>query len=218
MAMARKRDSKRAEGGGVRNLGLIVDPRLGDIEDDASSTKRRSMLSLAGSLLVEISLPKLLVAWSLLLVVPGFLLGLAPIIFIEWFKVVTDKLTSLVIGLWCVAVLAAVVALGWFGWRTLFRMAEENFWALNSIVVQPGYAAFREALRQFSERLFARKASEARRARLRAATAAVAGILICSLAMLVLYCVWPRAHLFGRISEIDSWGEVAIAALANASS
>ena len=41
----------------------IVDPRLGDIEDDASSTKRRSMLSLAGSLLVEISLPKLILAW-----------------------------------------------------------------------------------------------------------------------------------------------------------
>ena len=54
MAMARKRDSKRAEGG-VRNLGLIVDPRHGDIEDDASSTKRRSMLSLAGSLLAEIT-------------------------------------------------------------------------------------------------------------------------------------------------------------------
>ena len=65
-------------------------------------------------------------------------------------------------------------------------MAEENFWALNSIVVQPGYAAFREALRQFSERLFAREASEARRARLRAATAAVAGILICLLAILIL--------------------------------
>ena len=39
-----------------------IDPRRGDIEDDASSSKRRSMLSLAGSLLVEISLPKLLVA------------------------------------------------------------------------------------------------------------------------------------------------------------
>jgi hypothetical protein len=34
----------------------ILDPRDGDIEDDASSTKRRSLLSLAGSLLVEISL------------------------------------------------------------------------------------------------------------------------------------------------------------------
>lgn len=47
-----------------------IDPRLGDIEDDASSSKRRSLLSLAGSLLAEISLPKLAVAWMLLIVVP----------------------------------------------------------------------------------------------------------------------------------------------------
>jgi hypothetical protein len=40
----------------------FIDPRHGDIEDDASSTKRRSMLSLFGSLLVEISLPKLIIA------------------------------------------------------------------------------------------------------------------------------------------------------------
>ena len=45
----------------------IIDPRNGDIEDDASSTKRRSLFSLAGSLLVEISLPKLAVAWTLLI-------------------------------------------------------------------------------------------------------------------------------------------------------
>jgi hypothetical protein len=38
----------------------IIDPRDGDIEDDVSSTKRRSLFSLAGSLLVESSLPKLL--------------------------------------------------------------------------------------------------------------------------------------------------------------
>jgi hypothetical protein len=62
----------------------IVDPRHGDIEDDASSTKRRSMLSLFGSLLVEISLPKLLVAWALLLVLPGLLVGLAPIVIAKW--------------------------------------------------------------------------------------------------------------------------------------
>ena len=36
---------------------FIIDPRRGDVEDDASSTKQRSMLSLAGSLLAEISLP-----------------------------------------------------------------------------------------------------------------------------------------------------------------
>ena len=29
----------------------IINPRLGDVEDDRSSTKRRSMLSLAGNLL-----------------------------------------------------------------------------------------------------------------------------------------------------------------------
>ena len=47
-----------------------IDPRDGDIEDDASSTKRRSLFSLAGSLLVEISLPKLAVAWTLLIGLP----------------------------------------------------------------------------------------------------------------------------------------------------
>jgi hypothetical protein len=32
-----------------------IDPRRGDVEDDASSSKRRSLLSLAGSLLAEIA-------------------------------------------------------------------------------------------------------------------------------------------------------------------
>ena len=41
----------------------LIDPRRGDVEDDASSTKRRSLLSLAGSLLSEVSLPKLALAW-----------------------------------------------------------------------------------------------------------------------------------------------------------
>jgi hypothetical protein len=60
--MARKRQATKTE------ASPVVDPRRGDIEDDASSTKRRSMLSLAGSLLVEISLPKLIFAWAMLLV------------------------------------------------------------------------------------------------------------------------------------------------------
>lgn len=45
----------------------VIDPRRGDVEDDASSSKRRSLLSLAGSLLAEISLPKLAVAWFVLI-------------------------------------------------------------------------------------------------------------------------------------------------------
>ncbi len=105
--------------------------------------------------------------------------------------------------------------IGWFGWRALFRTAEKNFWALNSIVVEPSYAAFREAFRQLAERLFARNASDAQRARLRAASAAVAGILVCGLALLVLWLVWPHTHLYGSVSEIESWKKVAVVALAN---
>jgi hypothetical protein len=43
------------------DLNSVIDPRFGDIEDDASSTQRRSLLSLAGSMLVEISFAKLVV-------------------------------------------------------------------------------------------------------------------------------------------------------------
>ena len=127
--MTRKRQVKQA------TLTPILDPRQGDIEDDASSTKRRSMLSLFGSLLVEISLPKLILAWILLLVVPGLLLGLAPLILTEWLGIVANKIASAFVGIGSAILLLAVLALGWFGWRTLFRMIEKNFWALNSIVV-----------------------------------------------------------------------------------
>ena len=69
----------------------IIDPRRGDFEDDASSTKRRSLLSLAGSLLVEISLPKLALAWFLMLVLPSLLLGLAPLAVSAWLNTVKWK-------------------------------------------------------------------------------------------------------------------------------
>lgn len=194
---------------------LILDPRLGDIEDDVSSTKRRSMLALAGSMLVEISLPKLILAWILLLVVPGLLLGLAPLVITSWLGIVTDKITSAFIGIWSALLFLGVVALGWFGWRTLLRMVEKNFWALNSIVVEPGYAGCRELLRHFAEKLFATHASDATRARLRAACAAVAGVFVCGLALLVLWRVWPSAHLIGHASEIDDWRDLVPVALAN---
>jgi hypothetical protein len=207
--MARKRQARAPD------TRPVLDPRQGDIENDASSTKRRSMMSLAGSLLVEISLPKLFLAWTLLLVVPGLLLGLAPIVVSSWLSKVTDKITSLVIGLWSVLLFVGILALGWFGWQALLRMTEKNFWALNSIVVEPGYAAFREGLRHFAERLLSKRASNSTRSKLRAASAAVAGVLVCALALLVLWLAWPIAYLFGNIAEIDSWREVVRVALAN---
>jgi hypothetical protein len=212
--MAARREKEKPDGK-VRASSLLIDPRRGDVEDDASSTKRRSMLSLFGCLLVEISLPKLIIAWIMLLVIPGLLLGLAPIVFVEWLTIVTDKLASLAIGLWSLLILGSLIAVAWFGWRALFRMAEKNFWTLNSIVVEPGYASFREAFRQLAERLLPRNASDASRARLRAGAAAVAGILVCFLALLVLWLVWPHTHLYGSLSEIESWKKVAVVALAN---
>ena len=45
----------------------IVDPRRGDVDDDASSTKSRSLFALTGTLLAEISFSKVLLPgyfWS----------------------------------------------------------------------------------------------------------------------------------------------------------
>ncbi len=62
----------------------LVDPRGGDIETDASSPERRSLLAIAGNLLAEVSLPKMAVALGMLIVVPAVLVGLAPIVATIW--------------------------------------------------------------------------------------------------------------------------------------
>jgi len=77
-----------------------IDPRRGDIEDDASSTKRRSMLSLFGSLLAEISLPKLLIAFTVLMVVPGLMLGVAPIVAAIWLGKLSSNIATALAGFW----------------------------------------------------------------------------------------------------------------------
>jgi hypothetical protein len=193
----------------------LIDPRHGDVEADLTSPKGRSMLALAGGLIVEISLPKLIMAWTVLLVVPGLLLGLGPIVVADWVRTLSGTLATLAIGIWSLLVLATILALGYFGWRALFRLVENSFWALNSVVVQPAYAACREMLRQIAERLFAKSGSQDQYAKLRAASALAAGLLICSIALLVLYAVWPSAELFGSFAEIGSWRSLIGVALAN---
>jgi hypothetical protein len=193
----------------------IIDPRKGDIEADASSTKKRSMLALAGGMLVEISWPKLFIAWALLLVVPGIVLGFIPIATTMWLRAISDNVVSPELGLWTIILLVAALAIAWLGWRPVFRLAETSFWSLNALLVQPGYAACREALRHFSERLFAANASDASRGRLRAGAAAVAGVLVSALALAVAAWAWPRAHLFATLEEIDSFTRLAEVTLAN---
>src|SRR6266478_1594622 len=110
----------------------LVDPRQGDVEDDAASPGQRSLLAIAGSLLVEISLPKLLFAWTVSLLLPAVLLGLAPLLASAWFSTLSQHLVALTeIG--AAVVLVAIMALGWIGWRPLFRIAETNFWSLNAL-------------------------------------------------------------------------------------
>ncbi|MFX8477722.1 hypothetical protein ABTL82_19910, partial [Acinetobacter baumannii] len=81
----------------------------GDLEDDASSTKRRSMLSLAGSLLAEISLPKLALSWIILFLFPGLLLGLTPLVASAWVSIVSGKIASPLAGIWPTIILLILV-------------------------------------------------------------------------------------------------------------
>jgi Calcineurin-like phosphoesterase len=192
-----------------------IDPRDGDIEDDASSSKRHSLLSLAGSLLAEISLPKLVVAFTLLVVVPGLALGIAPIAAAIWFGKLSSKLASALAGVWPALLLVIVVAVGWFGGRQLLRLAENSFWSLNSLIVQPAYTVCREGVRQLAERLLPAQASKTRRSRLRAAAALVSGAMICGVALLVLVLVLPHADLLRGAAGVGSLKHLAAVALAN---
>src|SRR5215469_1828658 len=102
------------------DLHPLVDPRWGDVDDDKASPERRSLLSLAGSLLIEISLPKLLFAWTVLLLLPAVLIGSAPLVITAWLAMVSRHVLQLTeIG----AALTAIVliALAAIGWRPLTR-------------------------------------------------------------------------------------------------
>jgi predicted MPP superfamily phosphohydrolase len=193
----------------------VIDPRGGDVEDDASSTKRRSLLSLVGSLLAEISLPKLIVSWTLLFVVPGLLLGLTPLVASAWVSMVSRKITSPLLGIWPALLLVTVLAIGIFGVRSLFRMAESSFWSLNSLAVEPIYVACREGLRHLVERLLQSRLNESQLATLRAGTAGAAGIIIFAVALAVLAVCWPSSRWLGSFTDLASLRDLVSVALAN---
>jgi hypothetical protein len=100
----------------------LIDPRLGDVEDDASSTKRRSLLSLLGSLLAEVSLPKLVLAWSMLIVLPGVLLGLTPLVVTAWLATLSRKIADPLNGLWPFLLFALMLAIGWLAGALCFAL------------------------------------------------------------------------------------------------
>jgi hypothetical protein len=194
---------------------MLIDPRLGDIEDDAASPGQRSLLAIAGSLLVEISLPKLLFAWTVLLLLPAVLLGLAPLLASAWFSKLSDRLAALT-GIGTALALITIIAVGWIGWRPLFRIAETSFWSLNALAVQPGYAFTREALRHLTERIWSRKLTVAGRARLRSANSIGAAIVLSACAVLIAITAWPASRWTGGWNDLVLLHRLALPTLANA--
>ncbi len=193
----------------------IVDPRRGDIEDDASSTKRRSLLSMAGSLLVEISLPKLILAWLILLVIPALVLGLSPIIASAWAARLGSKIASPLFGLVPIAILILLLALGWLFGRRLFHLAESSFWSLNALAVEPAYAMCREALRHLAELRLPENAEAEERERSRSLTAGLSGVVISGLALIAILLAWPYTRWIGEASDLLAPQRLVWVALAN---
>ena len=193
----------------------IVDPRQGDVEDDASSTKRRTLVSLAGSLLAEISLPKLFAAWAILIVLPALLLGTAPLLASIWISTISSKASAIFSGLWPPVLLASLIVVGWFGGKPLWRLAETNFWSLNALAVQPAYALTREALRQLAEWFLPADADQRSRDLTRAISAAASGLLICGLSVWLVVLAWPGARWTGSLSDLSPLSRLAHVALHN---
>ncbi len=191
----------------------LVDPRSGDLEDDVASPGQRSLLAIAGSLLVEISPAKLLFAWTVSLLLPAVLLGVAPLAAAAWASAVSQHVLVLS-ELAGAAMLIATIAIGWLGWRPLLRTAEISFWSLNALTVQPGYAIGREALRHLAELL--NPATATKRARLRAATSLAAGIVLSAFTSLVSIAVWPATRWIGSVNDLAAPHHLILPTAANA--
>ena len=191
-----------------------LDPRCGDVEDDAASPKQRSLLAIAGSLLVEVSLLKLLFAWTVLLLLPAVLLGLTPLVASAWFSTLSEHVVALTeIG--AALMLIALVALGLFGWRPLLRLVEINFWSLIALAIQPSYAFGREALQHLAEHR-RKDLTPAMRARLRRICSLGAGILLSAAAVSIAVLAWPFTQWTAALHELPVMHVLVKATLANA--
>ena len=193
----------------------LLDPRRGDIEDDTSSPKSRSLLAIAGTLLAEVSIPKLLFAWTISLLLPAVLLGLAPLVATAWFASLSSRILYLAeIG--TALVLLVVVGIGFFAWRPLLRIAEENFWSLHALLVLPTYMLGSEAIRHLIERLFGRNSTDLKRVKLRAASSAISGLMMCLGGLLIAGLVWPSSRWLGTASDIMVPHHLIVPTIANA--
>ena len=196
------------------SMRLPIDPRLGDIEDDVASTKSRSLAAIGGRLLAEMSFLRLLVAWLMLIGGPAILLGLAPLILSGWAATMVGKVATALAGLGSLLITILLVGLAWFGARPLMRRAEESFWSLNALAVQPVYALVREGLRHLVGRLLP-DASPGRLERLYAASAIGAGVLVSGLSFVFIVLAWPASRWLGEAADLLAPYQLIVPAFAN---
>ena len=173
------------------------------------------MLALAGSLFAEISPAKLLLSWTMLFVVPALLLGLTPLIASAWLTLIKDKITSPLIGIWPILLLAVLAMVGLLGARSVLRMAESNFWSLNSLAIEPVYAICREGIRHLAGKLFQTRADSLRGARFHAVTSLAAGAVMTCAAAGAVILAWPATRWFATIADLASPYQLFSIALAN---
>ncbi|HMB11593.1 metallophosphoesterase family protein [Saliniramus sp.] len=198
------------------NRKLLIDPRKGDVEDDAASPRDRSLLIMAGAMLVEINFLKLALAIVLMIIVPAIVLGLAPLVVTGWYIQVSRGFTTLTTGL--LPALATLVIVGlaaWYGGKPLFRTAERSFWSLISLVVQPGYAFFREALRHLGERVIPYGTAPRTHRAFSAIATAVAGLALSAIALWLAWLAWPETRWVGSVSDLRVPQRLILPTLAN---
>ena len=190
----------------------VIDPRRGDVEDDASSSKRRSLLSLAGSLLAEISLPKLAVAWFLLIVGPGLVLGVAPVVAAIWVsKLSTARSSTIASG----RSSSSRSSGGGMVRRAHALPAGREQLLVAQLAGRP--ARLHHVPRErcvSSPRTGCRRGNQGPASRLRR-IAAIAGAVICAVALAVVAAVLPSADLLRGASGVGTAGHLAVVALAN---
>lgn len=194
---------------------FIIDPRRGDVEDDASSPRHRSLLAIAGSMLVELNFLKLALALVIMIVFPAVLLGLAPLLITGWYGLLSRRSAEIVSDLAPVVTLALALALAWFGGRPLYRSTERSFWSLISLVVQPVYVLFRESLRHLGERIVPSRLAPGTRAALHSLATATAGLIVCVLAIWIVSLAWPSSRWAGNFFDLRFPQRLIVPTLAN---
>ncbi|RBP11985.1 calcineurin-like phosphoesterase family protein [Roseiarcus fermentans] len=191
----------------------ILDPRRGDFENDHSAPKQRSLLAIAGSLIGEISLPKLAAIWTAQILAPAVLLGFAPLFLTGWIGEAASRLAEAT-GIVLAAVPITVAVATAYGWRPVLRLIEENFWSLNALAVQPGYAFWREAIRHLTERWLGGRTGP-KLARMRSVACAAAGVILFVLAAGVAVLVWPATRWIGSVADLASPRHLLLPTIAN---